>query len=205
MNGHFVKTPKTPTMKKLLFSLCLLLTGSTTLYAQSFSMGARAGLNFAKETVTGSGASISGITKTSFLLGGYAKYMFTDKIGFQPEFFYSSLGTRSDPIIENLNYLSIPVMLRYNVTENVHFLAGPQLSILVSAKEVSDGRITDIKNHFKPYDLSVTLGVGVDFGPFNAGLRYCIGMLNISNDAPTGFMVRNNAFQIVGGYKLFGK
>ncbi len=191
-------------MKKLFFSIGLVFMGAIGAQAQGFSIGARGGLNFANETASGSGASISYDTRTSFLLGGYATFMLSDKIGLQPELFYSSIGAKSGSNVEKLNYFSIPVLFRYNVTSNVHFLAGPQVSILASAKSVSGGTTIDIKDQLNGSDISGTFGVGVDFGPFNAGLRYCLGLSNIAKGAPSGSSLKNNVFQIVVGFKLFG-
>jgi len=96
-------------MKKLLLPFCLLLAGVVTSKAQGVAIGVRGGLNFSKETASGGGASISLDTRTSFLLGAYAKIMFTGKIGIQPELFYSALGGKSGSDTQKLNYVSIPV------------------------------------------------------------------------------------------------
>jgi len=131
--------------------------------------------------------------------------MFSDKMGVQPELFYSSLGAKSGSEVLKTNYLSLPIFFRYNVTENFHFLAGPQFSMLLSAKDEVGGSSTDIKDQLNSMDIGIVPGIGVDFGPFNAGLRYSIGVSNIAKDAPSGYSVKNNVFQIVAGFKLFGK
>ena len=64
-------------MKKLFFSIGLVFIGAIGAHAQGFSVGARGGLNFANEKASGSGNSISFDTRTSFLLGGYATFMFS--------------------------------------------------------------------------------------------------------------------------------
>ncbi|HTH55638.1 MAG TPA: porin family protein [Cyclobacteriaceae bacterium] len=189
-------------MKKLLSITSALALTICLANAQSFSIGARAGLNLAKQTVSGSGVTASADSRTSFILGGYATIMFSDKLGLQPELFYSGTGAKQGSAVEKINYLTLPVFLRYNVTENFHLLAGPQLGFLLSAK---DDAGNDIKDQVNSSDFGIVPGVGVDFGPFNAGLRYSLGLSNIAKSAPSGFTVKNNIFQVVVGYKLFGK
>lgn len=178
--------------------------------AQSFSVGARAGLNIANQSFSYSGLSLSPDSKVGVIVGGYFKFMFTDNIGLQPELFYnsggSSLSIQGSSSDFSLSYISIPVFFRYNVNETIHFLAGPQLGILTSASQPSGGQSQDIKSDLKSTDFGGTFGVGADFGPFNAGLRYNFSLSNIGNDSGnfSGGTVKNTAFQIVAGYRLFG-
>ena len=201
-------------MKKLILPVCLLLAGVITAGAQGFSVGARIGLNIANQSLTASGLSVSPSSKIGYLIGGYAKIMFNDKMGIQPELFLSSVGTKYPASLfgteatARLNYISIPVFFRYNITDNFHLLGGPQLGILASAKGIVSGQPdTDIKSDFSSSDFGATLGAGVDFGPFNAGLRYNFSFSNIASDSGdfSGVTVKNNAIQLVAGYKLFGK
>jgi hypothetical protein len=189
-------------MKKLLSIAFVLALTAGFAQAQGISIGARAGLNLAKQTYSGSGITASPDGRTSFILGGYATIMFSDKLGLQPELFYSGTGASAGSAVEKINYLTLPVFLRYNVTDNVHFLAGPQLGVLLSAK---DDAGNDIKDQVNSSDFGIVPGVGVDFGPFNAGLRYSLGLSNIAKNASSGFTVKNNVFQVVVGYRLFGK
>ncbi|HCW07374.1 MAG TPA: hypothetical protein DGG95_08425 [Cytophagales bacterium] len=202
-------------MKKSLFLIVLALVSITFANAQNFSIGARLGLNDANQSFSASGASVSPSSKIGYLIGGYAKFMFNDNIGLQPELLFSSVGSKwpasltggSEATIR-MNYISIPVLFRYNITENFHLLAGPQLGLLMSAKGISGGTTTDIKSDFNSSDFSAVIGAGVDFGPFNAGLRYCAGLTNIANSSSFGgssVTVKNTALQLVVGYKLFGK
>lgn len=184
-------------MNKLLSITCVIVLTASFVRAQGISIGARAGLNLAKETYSGSGISVSPDGRTSFILGGYATVMFNGKMGLQPELFYSGTGASSVKI----NYLTLPVFLRYNVTDNFHFLVGPQFGVVVAAK---DDTGADIKDQINSSDFGVVPGVGVDIGPFNAGLRYSLGLSNIDKNA-SGYTIKNNIVQIVVGYRLFGK
>lgn len=201
-------------MKKLLLPICLLLAGVVTSNAQGVAIGVRAGLNLANQSITASGLSSSPDSKTGYLVGGYATIMFSDKLGVQPELFLSSVGSTWPSSLTGgpsetlrLNYVSIPVLLRYNVAANFHLLAGPQIGILASAKGIAGSNTQDLKSDFNSADISGTFGAGMDFGPFNAGVRYNFSFSNTASDKGSfsGATVKNNVIQIVAGFKLFGK
>ena len=191
-------------MKKLGLPICFLLVGITWGHAQSVSVGLRAGLNSATEIASGP-YSTNGGTRTSFLLGGFVKIMVTGKMGVQPELYYSSLGATTTGFVQKLNYLSLPVMFRYNIANHLHFVVGPQFSILLAAKDVTGGQTQDVKDAFNTQDFSGVLGAGIDFGPFDFGVRYVAGFSNILKVHPIGYSEKNNVLQFVVGYKLFGK
>lgn len=141
-------------------------------------------------------------------MGGlYLTANVTEKFAIQPELLFSAMGA-TDPDISDVkyqfNYVSLPVMLRYNITENFILQAGPQLGFLMSAK-VSDGdNSIDIKDGFKGIDFGAGFGAGVDFGKFNAGIRYYLGLSNIAEDTQADETYKNNGIQIFAGYRLFG-
>jgi len=195
-------------MKKLLLPFCLLLAGVITSNAQGVAIGARAGLNVASQSISASGYSVSPDSRLGFFVGAYAKIMVSGKIGVQPELFYSSIGAKwpdQGAGVETIktDYLTLPVFFRYNVTDNFHLLVGPQFGILMSASGKDNSGTQDIKNQLKSSDMSGVVGAGLDFGPINAGLRYNFGLSNINNIGTT--TVKNNVFQVVVGFKLFGK
>ena len=202
-------------MKKLMFIVCFLSLGMMEASAQSFGLGARAGMNISNQSISVSGASVSPSSKMGYLVGAYAKIMFSDNFGIQPELFLSSVGSKwptsltggtSDATFR-MNYISLPVFFRYNVNDNFHLLAGPQLGILLSADAIYSGQTTDMKSDFNSSDIGGTFGAGVDFGAFNAGVRYNFSFGNASTSSGnfSGSTVKNTAIQIVAGYRLFGK
>lgn len=185
-------------MKKLLSVVCMIVLAGTFAQAQNVSIGARGGLNSSTATFSGGGYTVAPSTRTSLMLGGYATIMFNDHLGLQPELFYLGNGYSSGGSTVKLNYLSLPVFIRYNITEMFHLMAGPQLGVLMAAK---DGSV-DIKDQVNSSDFGISTGLGLDFSKFNAGVRYYAGMSNISKQS--GQTVKNHAFEVVVGYKLFG-
>ncbi len=197
-------------MKKNILLITLFLLGLSTASAQSVGIGLRAGLNLASEYISNNQSpGSSNSTRTGFLLGVYTKFMIASKVGIQPELYYSSTGTtitdQSSSGTITSNYLSLPVFFRYNASNNFHLLVGPQFGILMAAKTTVGSVSVDIKDQFNSTDIGGVVGFGFDFGPFNAGTRYNFGLSNIEKNSFGGEKVRNMVFQIVAGYRLFGK
>lgn len=178
-------------MKKVFLSAVIVLLSSAC-FAQ-FTGGIRAGLNLADM----SGDDVDVDMKAGFQVGLYFVGNLSEKLAVQPELVYSALGGKDDETFK-VNYISIPLFLRYNINEMVNVHLGPQFNILTSAKYGD----TDVKDGLKGLDTGLALGVGLDFDAFNAGLRYYAGLTNI-NDEGDGDL-KNNAIQIVVGYRLFG-
>jgi hypothetical protein len=188
-------------MKKILLSLAVLVAFSTASFAQ-LSGGARLGVNLSNF----GGDDGEGDMKAGLQLGLYLVGNLSEKLAVQPELLYSSYGAKEDfsgtEVTTALSYISIPVLLRYNVNEMINIHVGPQFGILASAKAKTDDDDVDIKDEMKGMDLGLALGVGLDFGKFNAGLRYYGGLSNIVDADDVD--VKNTAFNVVIGYKLFG-
>jgi hypothetical protein len=168
-------------------------------YAQ-IGGGVRLGANISNVKVDSPFGDISYDSKIGALAGVYLTAQLADKIALQPELLYSGYGAKLDEVNLNLGYVSVPVFLQYQINEMFNLNVGPQFGFLLSAKSEDE----DIKDSFKGLDLGGALGLGLNFGKFNAGLRYYLGLSNIS-DQGGDFKVKNNAFQLVVGYQLFGK
>ncbi|MFM8743718.1 MAG: porin family protein [Cytophagales bacterium] len=113
----------------------------------------------------------------------------------------------STKVSDSYNYLSLPVMLRYNASENISIQAGPQLGFLLSATSSAGSQSIDVKDQLNGIDFGGAFGLGFDFGSFNAGARYYLGLSNILKNVPTGSDLKqtNNAVQLFVGYTLFKK
>lgn len=203
----------------------LAVTLSIQVQSQTFSGGLRAGMNFAQwkqniqinSTQTGTiNSAITSDTRTGYLIGIYYTIMFSKNVGLQPELFYNSIGSKSGSSTISLDYASLPIFLRYNITNQFHLLGGPQIGYLISADgqntSPTGGVVTNIKDNINSMDFGAVFGIGVDLEKFNFGLRYTIGLTNIIKNplgSSQGFTfkqeVSNVGWQIVAGYKLFGQ
>ncbi len=132
--------------------------------------------------------------------------MTSEKFGIQPELVYTQMGFTAPSGLTgsaSINYLSIPAILRYNVSENINIQAGPQLNVLLSA--TGDSGSVDIKDQLNGVDFGGAFGLGCDFAKFNASVRYNLGFSELFKNTTPGVKTNNTAFQIAVGYALFGK
>lgn len=137
--------------------------------AQKINFGIKAGLNIANQDYESEGISISPDARTSFHVGGFVTYMISDKIGVQPELLYNDVGSQWDMVDEQLDvkvqYLSLPVLVRYQPIDllNIHF--GPQLSYRLKAERGND----NVDDDTQDIEVAAAIGAGVDL-PVGIGL-----------------------------------
>ena len=195
-------------MKRALLTISLISIMVIGVRAQSISGGIKAGFNVANQNISYGSISLNTKSKIGFHGGGYVTVMFTEKIGLQPELLFSTQGSKAKEFDYgfNVNYVIIPVLVRYNITEMVSVHAGPQLGFLTSAKFVEDSDSFDEKDEFKGIDFSVAFGVGIDLPMgLNFGMRYIIGLSNVTEDEEDYGTFKNTNFQLFVGYRLFGE
>lgn len=155
-------------MKKLIVLVFTVLLSAISM-AQGLDFGVKAGANFSNF----SGAS-NVSNKTGFLGGIFAGAKLGDKIGIQADLLYSQQGAEFDAGKIDLNYVNVPVVLKYYLFQGFNLQAGPQFGFVV------DDNVFQVFNNVaeaESFDLSGVLGVGYDLalglrldGRFNFGL-----------------------------------
>ena len=126
-------------MKRVFLSFAILLVAAAAVQAQKgFRLGAKVGANATKLD----GQSFESGFNASWHAGAFVELDFTKKLGIQPELLWSqtkstfvnnvnglpsTLTTRD----VSLNYLSIPLLLRWSPNKLITLNAGPQYSILM--------------------------------------------------------------------------
>lgn len=179
-------------MKKLLFVVVLLLAGAVN--AQTLNFGAKAGVNFA--TLTGD--DVDNIdSRTGFHLGLIGEVMLTDRFAVQPEVLYSAQGAEADGATWKLDYVAIPIMAKYFVTNGLSLEAGPQISFNTTSEVEADGESVELDD-VKTTDIGLGVGLGYEFMKIFLQARYNMGLVDVVEDAD----VRNSVFQISVGYKF---
>ncbi|MCU4176501.1 porin family protein [Carboxylicivirga sp. N1Y90] len=193
-------------MKKLLVIVAVLAISASSFAQVKF--GVKAGTNIA--SITGDdGEGLD--SRTSFVFGGFAKFELSEKFAFQPELLYSMQGAAGSESYEGVNvdvtmktdYLNIPLMAKYYVTEGFSLQAGPQVGFLLSAKFKMEANgqeeEEDIKDQMKGVDFGLNFGAGyeLDFG-LGFDVRYNLGLTNVADyDEADG---KNGVFQITASY-----
>ena len=174
------------------------------------NFGVKTGFNLAN--ATGSGAAGSS-TRANFHAGVLAQIFITDALSIQPEVLYSGQGARVDFAdgsggtisgTHKLDYINLPILLKYTASSGFLVETGPQIGFLISANASVSGINEDEKDNFKSTDFSWVFGIGY-MSLINVGLdaRYNLGLTNIENPGSTG-TVKNSVIQI-GVFYRFGE
>ena len=196
----------------LIFLLVGLCSGA--LLAQGLQFGIKAGGSLASQKIEANDEFIDPDDIESMFTfhgGVFLTYMFNEKIGVQPELLYFMYGSTSswgdDSYEDQLGYLTIPLLFRYNVNELVSLHAGPQFGFLMSANETYLGDKEDIKDDFNSTDIGLAFGAEVDLASkFGFGARYSLGLTDIVNQDGSwgGYSTTNNALQLYVKYRIVG-
>lgn len=174
-------------------------------------------------------------------LGGLVEIKLTNRFAIQPEILVSLQGAKSEYSESyfdyfyrserklNLTYLNFPVMAKFYVLPNLSVEAGPQLGILLSAREdvsvyendngdvYAFSRESNAKSGLKGAEAALNLGASYYFTDhiFLEG-RFCIGLSSINendnyyyydgpgpgNSGRYRSKVTNNVFQLSFGYRF---
>lgn len=195
-------------MKKVLLVFAIVATAVTAQAQVSF--GVKAGLN--GYNFSGPDADDADYkTKIGFNVGALVGIPVSDQFSVQPELLFSAEGSKisegDDRINFNLNYLNIPVLLKFNSTSGFYAEAGPQVGFLMSAK--ADSKIggvsdeEDIKDSFKGTNFSLAIGAGYKLGNgLGIGARYNLGLSSVADDSDVN--VKLGGFQFGLSYTFGG-
>ncbi|NJO25035.1 MAG: PorT family protein [Bacteroidia bacterium] len=90
--------------------------------------------------------------KFGYVFGAFVEMKASENLYFQPELLYSSMGGRvlrpgsgEDKI--RLNYLAIPLMLKYKICDQFFFGTGVQISWVITAKNGTEDIYSDVKQN----------------------------------------------------------
>jgi hypothetical protein len=169
---------------KIIPVIILLLFISSSLFSQGLTFGIKGGANLGK---------ISGHTfKDEFTLGYHVGAFATiggKKWAIQPEVLLSQVSTDTSTnfsdvySFENikkikLQYLTIPIMLNYNISNLLSIQAGPQFGILLDHDK---NLVQNGKDAFKSGDFSLAAGLQLNVLKFRAYGRFVGGVTDLNN------------------------
>jgi len=154
--------------------------------AQNFQYGVKAGMNQS----TYRGETNSGLFKMEVYAGIFANYQFNKNFGLQTEFVYSRLDSRDtlngDKINISLNYLQVPILFQYNLSnyEQFKFILGPQFGYLLNSKLKVDNDTNKDKSLFEKFDYGAVVGLEyIESDHFVLSLRYYLGLSEYYNQS----------------------
>ncbi|MBF6607542.1 MAG: PorT family protein [Flavobacterium sp.] len=167
-------------MKKIF--LCFLIIGFSANAQMVVKPGLRTGLNM---------TSISNVDadfRTDFYVGGFVALDFKSIYTLQPELTYSRQGAKvqytsltdgPDPVVNfesreadlEMQYLSLAIINKFNLTKNFHLLVGPSFDL-----KIGDNTMGDISGG----DVAFHGGFGYDFpAGFGIEVRYKQGLSDV--------------------------
>ena len=170
----------------------------TSISAQGIDLGIKAGANFANIT------DATGLSnKTGFVIGAFAGVKLNDKLGIQGDLLYSQQGAKFDGGDIDLNYVNVPIVLKYFVTENLNIQAGPQFGFVV------DDNIKAVLTNLaeaESADVSGVVGLGYEL-PMGIRLsgRYNFGLTDVIKSTSTITPVepgKNSVVTLAIGYSF---
>ncbi len=188
-------------MKKILMCLGFgILT--MVVNGQQFQLGAKGGVNISNYT----GDDVESNALVGFHLGAFINLLFGDHLSLQPELVFSTQGTKikdaGEEVDWKVNYLNIPVLLKYRFNGGFFVEAGPQVGLKLS-EELGDESTEDL---IKNTDISAALGLGYHGkSGFGIGARYNAGLSKVADFEFEGVKpdVKNSVIQISLFYTLF--
>jgi len=171
-------------MKTKLLSIVVLLFISSSLFSQGLTFGIKGGANLGK---------IDGQSfKNEFTLGYHVGAFATiggKKWAIQPEVLLSQVNadtaTSFNQVYQfnnvskiQLKYLTIPIMLNYNLSNLLTIQAGPQFGILLDQNK---NLVQNGKDAFKSGDFSLAAGLQLNLLKFRVYGRFVGGVTDLNN------------------------
>ncbi|MGG5207584.1 porin family protein [Chryseobacterium sp. MIQD13] len=207
-------------MKKLILGLAvtassLAFAQKTTSSSNPVTFGVKGGMNVS--SLSKDEGLDDQKSKIGFNAGVFANIPVAESFSVQPELLYSQYGAKSEytgfgskfSSSTKLDYITVPVMLQYNLIPNLYVEAGPEFGFMVSAKNKiknennGDSTTSDnYKDDLKTFNFGIGLGAGYYFTPnFGITARYVAGLTDTFKDN-SGDAIRNNVFQVGLAYKF---
>jgi len=187
-------------------------TGGGTTESRNTGFGVKGG--YSLSNFYGSGKDIfpgGRENLNAFNAGVYGQFGFNTFSSVQVELLYSRKGIRTDNGNNDLrlDYLSLPILYVGNVTSNVSFHIGPQVSLLTKVKYLGQDRDLNASG-FNSIDFGGVAGLEARIGPARLGARYDLGLsrviksgaafpntINLGNNADNS--IHNQTFQVYLG------
>lgn len=199
-------------MKRAVLLLATVLLATATINAQHLRLGLKAGMNFSSNSGEGMNTSM----QQGLDVGAFAEVGLGKKWDFQPEIYYSHRepkradnfkvyyneealsGSNTDI---KLNYISVPLLVKYHVSSVISVEAGPQYNILFFE---DDNLLKNDKDAFKKSDIGIAAGATLLLDKFRIYGRYTQGLTN-GNDTgnKNGYKWKSHQLQLGVGFVIF--
>lgn len=172
-------------MKKIIL-IPVLLMFTTAVFAQGVSFGPRVGMNLSKVT------NIKSDIKLGLNVGAFFTGYFTPHFGIEVAAMFSQEGAKREietpslgsvAVKTRLNYLNIPVVVKYRIIGGLNVFVGPQFGVMLSAKDVTKKITVNVTDAYRNTNISGVAGVGYKFnGGFDINFNYNFTMSKLRKE-----------------------
>lgn len=205
---------KSAMKKSIIVSFCMMLACIGAL--AQLTMGIVAGPSFANfggsDVEAWGEANAAPSMQVKSHLGVFFNKELSEEWSIEPRLLYSTKGPKYEgevPVYGEvtykkiLNYIDIPVLVKYAINENLYVYAGPQLGFLLSAK-VDDGEEKAyVKDQYKSTEFAVVFGGGYKITEkLGVNLFYDLGLTKIALYESLSYDVKNNVIKLSLTYTL---
>lgn len=200
--------------------LSLMAQGKRSLWLLALLMGlchgAAMGQRFVGKVILGANANqidgdgLSGYNKPGLLAGLGAAFPIDDHWSFEPEFLFSMKGSRTSQaeldngvtdrlIVFRLNYLELPLIINYSISDQFVIAGGVHPNVLINARvDAGDNRgFLDDTERWRRLDLCTSLGLEWRFSEnMGVNMRYSYSLLPANNllAAPDRYQIQAGIF-----------
>jgi len=196
--------------RMILLGIVFLLIGQLS-YSQ-IAWGVKAGLLYSNNLSKKADFFIGDKKyKPGYQFGLYFITHINRKLNFTTELLYSSKGITDDYIQDSLqlNYLNLPLVLGYQLTDYLTLQFGPELGYLLKTGNPND--TFDLEIYNKRFEFGVTSGVQIIIlDNFDLGIRYAHGLTStidyvgdsLGPEVDERIRFKNRSFQLSIGYRI---
>lgn len=175
-------------MKTKLLSLAIMLVICSVSFSQGLTFGIKGGASINKLT----GKSFKEEFSFGYHAGVFATLGMGGKLSLQPEVLLNQVNTDTASSFSSLyhfkkniqlKYLSIPLLLNYNLSNLFALQVGPQFGVLLDNNK---NALQNGQEAFKNGDLSMLGGIQIKLSKLRVYGRYAIGLSDISDIGSSG-------------------
>jgi opacity protein-like surface antigen len=170
-------------MKKICFTIFTLAVASISFGQVTFAL--KAGINRADIYID---AAVEKEAIWGFHAGGMAQTKLSQKFLLQPELVFSKKGFRAPSIMFAdgqdiiLNYITVPILLGYQLDKRITLLLGPELGLLTSAKSKFSSAEFDETRMYKKFDMGLDFALSIKpVKNIGVDLRYNYGLTRLGS------------------------
>lgn len=187
-------------MKKFIILFVYLISSSLLCAGNLYDIGMKIGYtssSFSGKELPGKGVS----NVPGFILGGFARYGFSEKISLQSEILLGTKGSKINTVgdIEQYNvfvYIEMPILLKYKILGRNGFMINGLFGSSVNVKALAINDIGVLEN-IRDFDAGLIAGAEVQSGRFSFELRYEQGLINFDTSGDS--VLKNRSISFVVG------